>query len=135
MRRKADPENVARTIVAPRPRQNFISKNICLKDLAELKTREGLQKLRAILVKLKNIASPVERSFWFAELAKRTHIEENACRKKRKNECRRASSANAAKKEEELKREVSRQDRLCRAALYRSICKKQFRLLKTACLI
>jgi DNA primase len=39
--------------------------------------REGLKNLRLVLAKLKNIASPVERSFWLRELSKRTGLDGN----------------------------------------------------------
>lgn len=43
-------------------------------DLAELNSRDGLLKLRAVLEKLKNLTSPVERDFWMKELSRRTGI-------------------------------------------------------------
>jgi len=47
---------------------------------AALATREGLRRLRAVLAKLKSIASPVEREFWMNALSKRTGINEATLR-------------------------------------------------------
>ena len=45
-------------------------------DPAAFTTRDGLNKLRTVLLKLRNIASPVERDYWIKELAKRTGVNE-----------------------------------------------------------
>ena len=45
-------------------------------DPGAFTTREGLGKLRTVLLKLRNIASPVERDFWLKELSKRTGVDE-----------------------------------------------------------
>ncbi len=73
---QADPLNVKRVIETAVPAPLFYFDKYLPKDPLALKTREGLRGLRAVLGKLKSIASPVERSFWFTDLAKRTGIAE-----------------------------------------------------------
>jgi len=71
---KADPESVQRAIARAVPAPMFYFEKYLPKDPAALTTREGLRSLRAVLAKLKQIASPVERDFWFKELEQRTGI-------------------------------------------------------------
>ena len=126
---KADPANVKTTIAAAAQAPLFYFAKYLPKDMAELKTRDGLHNLRAVLAKLKIIASPVERSFWFAELAKRTGINERTLQEE-------AEKANpvgiplGAKKEEEVaKRQISRQDRLCEQLLVAAFAKNDFDII------
>jgi DNA primase len=44
----------------------------------DLRSRDSLRALRAVLRKIKTVASPVERSFWMKELSKRTGADEDA---------------------------------------------------------
>jgi DNA primase len=80
----ADPANVRRVLDAAVPAPEFyFAKYLPSRssDVApELRlggpTREGVHALRSVLLKLKNIASPVERDFWLKELSRRTGIKE-----------------------------------------------------------
>ena len=81
---KADPANVQRTVAAAVSAPLFyfekflppVPAGATSSDPAALQSREGLNKLRMVLLKLSNIASPVERDFWLKELAKRTGVDE-----------------------------------------------------------
>jgi DNA primase len=81
---KADPANVQRTVAAAVSAPLFyfekflppVPAGATSSDSAALTSREGLNKLRTVLLKLRNIASPVERDFWMKELAKRTGVDE-----------------------------------------------------------
>jgi DNA primase len=81
---KADPKNVERTVAAAVSAPLFyfekflppVPAGAASSDPAALTTRDGLNKLRTVLLKLRNIASPVERDFWLKELAKRTGVDE-----------------------------------------------------------
>jgi len=81
---KADPANVQRTVAAAVSAPLFyfekflppVPAGATSSDPAALQSREGLNKLRMVLLKLRNIASPVERDFWLKELAKRTGVDE-----------------------------------------------------------
>ncbi len=81
---KADPENVRTTVAAAVTAPVFyfekylppLAPGATSSDPAAFTTREGLGKLRTVLLKLRNIASPVERDFWMKELAKRTGVDE-----------------------------------------------------------
>jgi DNA primase len=73
---KADPTSVARVIAAAVPAPEFYFKKYLPADMHDLQSREGLEKLRIILAKLRHIASPVERDFWMKELARRTGVNE-----------------------------------------------------------
>lgn len=69
-----DPENISRTLAAAVPAPIFYFEKYLPKDQVAVKTREGLRALRAVLGKLKQIASPVLRETWFKELSGRTGI-------------------------------------------------------------
>ncbi len=71
---QADPENVLKTFAAAIPAPEFYFRKYLPTDTAALSDREGLLKLRAVLEKLKDIASPVERDFWMKELSRRTGV-------------------------------------------------------------
>ncbi len=81
---KADPENVRRTVAAAVSAPLFyfekflppVRLGATSSDPAALHARDGLNKLRTVLLKLRNIASPVERDFWMKELARRTGVDE-----------------------------------------------------------
>jgi len=81
---KADPANVQRTVAAAVSAPLFyfekflppLPAGATSSDPAALQSRDGLNKLRTVLLKLRNIASPVERDFWLKELSKRTGVAE-----------------------------------------------------------
>ncbi len=70
----ANPENVLKTFAAAIPAPEFYFKKYLPQNTVELSTRDGLMKLRAVLGKLKDLTSPVERDFWMKELSHRTGI-------------------------------------------------------------
>ena len=133
---KVDPENVRRVIAGAVPAPEFYFQKYLPSvagekegrsfDPAQFSTRGGLQKLRTVLVKLKHMASPVERDFWMKELAKRSGVNEQTL----KEEAERASAAvvpaSATKEEEVLKRQVSRQERLAEELLAAAVTKDDF---------
>jgi len=127
---KADPENVRKTIAAAVQAPIFYFAKYLPDDPAELKTRDGLHKLRAVLGKLKVIASPVERSFWFAELAKRTGINERTLQEEAEKAATVGIPVGARKEEEVAKRQISRQDRLCEQLLVAAFAKNDFDLIE-----
>ena len=93
---QADPENIRAERLRPRSQHpNFISKNTCPSDRATLATRDGLRNLRAVLMKLRSIASPVEREFWFKKLAELTGIALAALEEESKRTTENVSSAPA----------------------------------------
>jgi DNA primase len=81
---KADPANVQHTVAAAVSAPLFyfekflppVPAGATSSDPAALQSRDGLNKLRTVLQKLHNIASPVARDFWLKELAKRTGVDE-----------------------------------------------------------
>jgi len=128
---KANPENVAKTIAAAVPAPEFYFAKYLPNDNNELKTRDGLHKLRAVLAKLKNLASPVERSFWLAELSNRTAIDERVLREEsaKANPSGIPAAKRSGEQDEEIaKRHVSRQDRLCEQLLVAAFAKNDFSL-------
>ncbi|HUC31132.1 MAG TPA: DNA primase [Candidatus Paceibacterota bacterium] len=94
---KADPENIQRTVAAAVSAPLFYFEKYLppmrpgaeSSDPASLQSRDGLNKLRTVLLKLRNIASPVEREFWLKELAKRTGMNEQTL----KDEAERSATA------------------------------------------
>ena len=118
---KADPANVARTVAAAVSAPLFyfekylpsLSAGATSSDPAAFTTREGLNKLRTVLLKLRNIASPVERDYWIKELAKRTGVNEATLKDEAEKSAttQQFAPANAAAQDEEVpKRQVSRQE-------------------------
>jgi DNA primase len=77
---KADPASMARAVANAIPAPEFYFKKYLPEAatppevMVKLRSREGLQKLRLILAKLRRIASPIERESWMKELARRTDI-------------------------------------------------------------
>ncbi len=107
---KADPQNVLNVIKNAMPAPEFYFLKYLPQDLRQLQSRDGLRKLRAILQKLKHIASPVERGFWFKELAKRTGVEEKTLEEESEKATTVELPARTAKEESVPKREVSRDE-------------------------
>jgi DNA primase len=127
---KANPENVRKTVAAAVPAPQFYFDKYLPHGAsgAAFSTREGLQSLRAVLAKLKGMASPVERDYWMNELAKRTGVAEKTLRE----EAERAENMTmtmtmTAKKEEEIsKRQVSRQELIIEQLLSAALTKNDF---------
>jgi DNA primase len=123
---KADPTSVARVIADAVPAPEFYFQKYLPSNLRELQSREGLERLRVILGKLKHISSPVERGFWMKELSRRTEISEQTLQEE-SNKTDIASSgpgsqqfdrrAREDQQEEAPKRQLSRQERMCEALL------------------
>ncbi len=128
---KADPENVRKTITAAMPAPEFYFQKYLSGDVAKLKTRDGLHQLRAVLAKLKNIASPVERGFWFAELSNRTGINERTLQEESEKANQAGVPASKPREDEAVaKRQISRQDRLCEELLVAAFAKNNFEILE-----
>jgi len=118
---KADPTSVARVIAAAIPAPEFYFQKYLPSDLHELQSRDGLQKLRIILGKLKHISSPVERGFWLKELARRTDINEQTLQEEASKmdpvSGQQFDRRQQHEQEEVPKRQLSRQERMCEALL------------------
>jgi DNA primase len=147
----ADPESVKRAIAHAMPAPEFYFKKylpipVAGIDLAEqLRSREGLQKLRVVIGKLHRIASPVARESWMKELSKRTTIPERTLEEEaRKNDEGQFSSSSQASQQqtrqqfssqeqegsETPKRQLSRQERLCEDLLAIAVAKNDFTFLE-----
>lgn len=123
----ADPANIKKVLDAAVPAPEFyfakylpIDRTTGVVNAAALGTREGLNGLRAILAKLKNLASPIERDHWLKELSRRTGIAEKTL----EEEAAKAGGAptiqtNSFQKEEEpvAKRELTRRERIVETLL------------------
>jgi len=74
---QADPSNLAKAISEAIPAQRFyFKKYLASPDSFSSGNRENLNNLRIVLNKIKNIASPVEQSFWMKELSAHVGISE-----------------------------------------------------------
>ncbi|HTY39660.1 MAG TPA: DNA primase [Candidatus Paceibacterota bacterium] len=73
---QAGPEVLAAAIKAAMPAPEFYFEKYLPAGLGDQRDRSYLKQLRAVLAKLKNISSPVDRSFWLRELSKRVGIDE-----------------------------------------------------------
>ena len=145
----ADPESVKRAIAHAMPAPEFyfkkylppVAKGI---DPAEvLRSREGLQKLRAVIGKLHRIASPVARESWMKELAKRTGIPEQTLEEEarrgderqfssslQQSQARQQFSSQEDEGGEAPKRQLTRQELLCEDLLAIAVAKNDFAFLE-----
>jgi DNA primase len=141
----ADPANIQKVIDGAVPAMEFYFAKYLPSDpttgavnMTAIATREGLQHLRTVLAKLKNISSPVERDHWMSELSKRTGIKEKTLEEETVKAtgpafgmAASAASARAAddKSGEVAKREVSRQDRIAEDLLAAALASGNFAVL------
>jgi DNA primase len=135
---KADPANVQRTVSSAVVAPIFYFEKYLppvrpgteSSDPDALQNREGLNKLRTVLMKLKNISSPVERGFWFKELSRRTGVNEKAleeeAEKSAVTQYTPANANNAEPSEQAPKRQVSRQELICEDLFALALARNDF---------
>lgn len=73
---QASADDFKRFIKEAIPAPEFYFARYLPREKVEFGARDDLKKLRIILAKLKKIASPIERGFWFHELSKRAGLDE-----------------------------------------------------------
>ncbi len=74
---QADPGNLAKAISEAIPATKFyFKKYLVFPDSFSSGNREHLRNLRVVLAKIKNLASPVEQSFWMNELSAHVNVPE-----------------------------------------------------------
>ncbi len=141
---QADPENIRRVVASAVPAPEFYFEKYlpavnpatgAARDSGALATREGLHQLRAVLLKLKNISSPVEQGYWFHKLSERSGVPEETL----KAEAERANVItipNAASRGEASgdgadtpRRQVSRHELICEELFAATISKEDFTVL------
>jgi DNA primase len=148
---KADPANVARTVAAAVSAPIFyfekflppVPAGAASSDPGALQSREGLNKLRTVLLKLRNIASPVERDFWMKELAKRTGVNEATLKDEAEKSATTQQYAPAvstgsgagvgaatAQDERVINRQLSRQERIVEDLLALALARNDFLLIE-----
>jgi DNA primase len=71
---QADPKGLLAAVEKASPAPEFYFGRY-LKGALDLGDRDSLKRLRAVLGKLKRIASPVTQAYWMQELARRTHLD------------------------------------------------------------
>jgi len=123
---KADPKNVAQAIAAAVPAPEFYFKKYLPADRASFATPEGLRNLRAVLQKLRAIASPVQRDFWFNKLAALTGITEKTLEEESKRTGEEVVPVSREAVEEAPKRQVSRAELLYEELLAIALAKNDF---------
>jgi DNA primase len=126
---KVDPENVRRTIEAAVPAPEFYFKKYLPADRAAFATPEGIRNLRAVLQKLRTIASPVQREFWFKKLAARTGIAEKTLEEESKKTEGEIAFIPVGAAEETPKRQVARAELLFEELIAIALAKNDFSLL------
>lgn len=72
----ADKTYFFKTIEKAKPAVEFYFERYLPGDKFNVRDRENFKNLRIVLEKIKNISSPILRSFWLKELAKRTSVNE-----------------------------------------------------------
>ena len=118
---KADPKNVRSTVDAAISAQLFYFEKFLppvrpgfeSSDPAIFQTRDGLNKLRIVLLKLDNIPSSVRKDFWMRELSKRTGVNETTLREELVNSAasQYTTSVSASVQDEQApQRQISRQE-------------------------
>jgi hypothetical protein len=137
----ADPANIQRVIDGAVPAMEFYFAKYLPQDPAmgainttAIATREGLQHLRAVLAKLKNISSPVERDHWMSELSKRTGIKEKTLEEEMAKATNSSGGSNSNASGdgtvgEVARREMSRQDRIAEDLLAAALANGNFAVL------
>jgi DNA primase len=123
---QANPENVKKAIAAAVPAPLFYFEKYLPSDPIALKSRDGLRKLRVVLAKIKNIASPVERSFWLQDLSKRTGVNERTLQEESEKANPVGIPVTAPKEEETAKRQVPRQELISEQLLAAALAKGNF---------
>jgi DNA primase len=140
---KADPKNVRDTIDAAISAQLFyfekflpsIRPGFESSDPAIFQTRDGLNKLRIVLLKLDNIPSSVKKDFWLRELSKRTGVNETTLREELANLITttqqfitgRASIATAAGQDDQApQRQISHQELIVEDLLALALARNDF---------
>ena len=139
---QADPENIRRVVAGAVPAPEFYfakylpaagDAGVGRAGADALATRDGLRQLRAVLLKLKNIASPVERGHWFHKLSERAGVPEETLREEaeRAGRAPAASDLGYAAREEEVapRRQVSRHELICEELFAAAIGKEDFGVL------
>jgi DNA primase len=126
---KADPKNVRRTVEAAVPAPEFYFKKYLPADRAAFGTPEGLRNLRAVLQKLRTIASPVQQEFWFKKLADLTGVNEKTLEEESKKTKEEIKFTPIEVSEEVLKRQVARAELLFEDLLAIALAKNDFSLL------
>jgi DNA primase len=145
---KADPANVQRTVAAAVSAPLFyfekflppVPTGVTSSDPVALTTREGLNKLRTVLLKLRNIASPVERDHWMKELSKRTGVDEATLKAEaEKSATEQYSSPNfaganasgaAGQDDQTPRRQVSRQELIAEDLLALALARNDFAFIE-----
>jgi DNA primase len=136
---KADPKNVERTIAAAVPAPEFYfrkylpfvasAKEGFQIDRVAFATPEGLRNLRAVLQKLRHIASPVQQEFWFKKLAERTGIALKTLEDESKRTEEDVSFAPVESVNEAPKRQIARAGLLFEELLAIALAENDFSLL------
>jgi DNA primase len=144
---KADPANVQRTVAAAVSAPLFyfekflppVSAGATSSDPAALTSRDGLNKLRTVLLKLRNVTSPVERDFWMKELAKRTGVDEATLKAEGEKSATEqyvstsfaiANAGGAGHDEQTSKRQVSRQELIVEDLLALALARNNFAFIE-----
>jgi DNA primase len=125
---KADPKNIERAIAAAVPAPEFYFKKYLPTDRAAFGTPEGLRNLRAVLQKLRAIASPVQQELWFKKLAGLTGIAEKTLEEEAKKTEGEKTFVPVEAAEEVPKRQVARAELLFEELLAIALTKNDFSL-------
>lgn len=137
----ANPENVLKTFTAAVPAPEFYFQKYLPAfantsagkpaDQKELGSREGLLRLRAVLAKLREMASPVARDFWMKELSRRTGISSKVLEEEAEKVPAAAAPDYSHRKEEESapKRALPRRDLIAERLLAAALSKSDFTIL------
>ena len=72
---KANPENIKKALDSAKSAPEFYFDKYLRDSKKDFSNREELQNIRAVLAKLKNIASPIAQDHWLRELSQRTGLE------------------------------------------------------------
>jgi DNA primase len=123
-----NPEALMRAVEQARPAPEFYFEKYLGSGSIDLRDRGLLARVRAVLGKIKAMASAVEQGFWIKELAKRTHLDERTLEKEAEHVTNRVSqvanrktetneSISAEEKPQEFSRRALLSERLISATL------------------
>jgi len=125
---KADPQKLAAAVASARPAPEFYFERYLPNAAVDPRNRDYLKRIRAVLAKIKNIASPVGRSFWMKELSRRANIGEKILAEEADRiEVRAPAAISGEAKEEEIpEKKFSRREMLSQRLIALALHKNDF---------
>lgn len=129
-----NPEDLIKALGEARPATEFYFERYLPKKSADYGNRENLKGLRTVLVKIRNIASPVSKSSWLKELSRRTGVSEKTLTEETEKLAYSKTENQYSVPAEEIRlaenRKLSRHDLICERLISAALEKNNFELVE-----